>query len=282
MVFVSPLQHFVVLSLRKNEQEQSQTQTQSITEGIHRSLYQYCLSLTGSKWDAEDLCQDTCLRVLLQMPELINRKVPFTLEAYLIRTARNAWIDAVRKDKRRRELREVYQSGEADLAVTTESMEESLQLEEVFRMLLTDMTDWQRTIYLLCEIYGYKAQEAAELLDSSEGAVKAALYRARQVVSSIANQAVQVNEIEQVHSVQTVLSPEEEERLKAYLGAFRSGDTKRLVELGLGRGEDEVVLMSQVLNSYVSGSSNDIDLCSPNRAMMYSGGYSNSGIVMVA
>ena len=281
MVFVSPLHYFVVQSVRINEQDRSQTQSKS-TEEIYRSLYQYCLSLTGSKWDAEDLCQDACLKVMLQMPELSSKKAPFTLEGYLIRTARNAWIDSIRKDKRRREIREDFQAGHAETFVTTESMEESLLLEEAFRMLLTGMTDWQRTIYLLCDSYGYKAQEVAELLDTSEGAVKAVLHRSRQVVKSFTERAAYMNEDGHAESVRTALSPEEEGRLKAYLEAFRSGDTKRLVELGLGRAEDEVVLMSQVLNSAVSGTRHDLELISPNPVMMYSGRYSNSGIVMVA
>lgn len=281
MVFVSSLHHFVVQSVRLNEQDRSQTQSKS-TEEIYRSLYQYCLSLTGSKWDAEDLCQDTCLKVMLQMPELSSKKTPFTLEGYLIRTARNAWIDSIRKDKRRREIREDFQAGHTETFITTESIEESLLLEEAFRMLLLEMTDWQRTVYLLCDSYGYKAQEAAELLVSSEGAVKAALHRARQVIKSFTERAGHMNEDEYAESVRTVQSPEEEGRLKAYLEAFRSGDTQRLVELGLGRAEDEVVLMSQVLNSAVSGNLHDMELLLPNPVMMYSGGYSSSGIGMVA
>lgn len=280
MVFVSSLHHFVVQSVRINEQDRSQTQSKS-TEEIYQSLYQYCLSLTGSKWDAEDLCQDACLKVMQQIPELSSKKAPFTLEGYLIRTARNAWIDTIRKEKRRREIREDFQAGHTETFVTTESMEESLLLEEAFRILLTEMNDWQRTIYLLCESYGYKAQEAAELLDSSEGAVKAALHRARQVIKSF-TERTHMNEDENAESVRTALSPEEEGRLKAYLEAFRSGDTQRIVELGLGRAEDEVVLMSQVLNSAVSGTHHDMELISSNPVMMYSGGYLNSGIVMVA
>lgn len=281
MVFVSPLHHFVVQSVRKNEQGQSQTLSKS-TEEIYRSLYQYCLSLTGSKWDAEDLCQDTCVKVMLQIPELSSKKAPFTLEGYLIRTARNAWIDSIRKDKRRREIREDFQAGHTETFVTTDSMEESLLLEEAFRMLLFEMTDWQRTVYLLCDSYGYKAQEAAELLDSSEGAVKAALHRARQVIKSFTEHEAHMNENEDTESVRTALSQEEEGRLRAYLEAFRSGDTQRLVELGLGRAEDEVVLMSQVLTSAVSGTCHDLELLSPNPVMMYSGGYLSSGIGMVA
>jgi RNA polymerase sigma-70 factor (ECF subfamily) len=69
---------------------------------LRPSLPRYCLRLTGSVWDAEDLVQDTLLRVF----GLLG-KVSADLEnprAYLARTATHLWIDRIRRSAREREI----------------------------------------------------------------------------------------------------------------------------------------------------------------------------------
>ena len=60
-------------------------------------LYRYCRSLTGNPWDAEDLVQDTLIRgfgTLGSMHQSIDNT-----RGYLVRIAKNLWIDQTRHRK---------------------------------------------------------------------------------------------------------------------------------------------------------------------------------------
>src|SRR5690348_10951317 len=61
-------------------------------------LHAYCLKLTGSIFDAEDLLQETLLRGFgtIGRGEFSSEAVP-DARAYLCRIATNAWIDEQRK-----------------------------------------------------------------------------------------------------------------------------------------------------------------------------------------
>ncbi len=62
---------------------------------LRPALYGYCRRLTGNVWDAEDLVQDTLLRAFghwgVTYPAVRDPR------AYLLRTATNVWIDALRR-----------------------------------------------------------------------------------------------------------------------------------------------------------------------------------------
>src|SRR5690242_3601200 len=70
---------------------------------IRPKLHAYCLRLTGSVWDAEDLLQDTLLRGfgVIGRGDLHGPESPFTRpQAYLSQVATNLWIDRIRRNRR--------------------------------------------------------------------------------------------------------------------------------------------------------------------------------------
>ncbi|MEB9892062.1 RNA polymerase sigma factor [Bacillus cereus] len=199
------------------------------------SLRKYCMSLTGSPWDAEDLVQDACLKAIPVFRRPGGK--PLQTEAYLLRTAKHAWIDRIRKDRNAQRLQHLHTL--EDLIEVPDS-DAGMELEAAMSLLLAYLSPLQRTVLMLREGLGYSAAETAALLHTTEGAVKSALHRARTVL-------------------RTGL-PAEEERLptpegvdsrllKDYLSAFRSGDAARLVELGLQGAVEPVVSLHAVLGS---------------------------------
>jgi RNA polymerase sigma-70 factor (ECF subfamily) len=62
---------------------------------LHNVLHRYCLSLTGSSWDADDLAQDAWVRTI----EALKRFGHANPEALLLRVAKNSWIDQSRRNK---------------------------------------------------------------------------------------------------------------------------------------------------------------------------------------
>jgi len=137
----------------------------------HRSaLWNYCLKLTGSPWDAEDLVQETMLKAFSRMA-LLGQAV--NIKAYLFRIASNTWIDRVRRERPTEELEtslELEAGAQASNAAET---------REALEILIATLPPRQRIIVLLTEVFDFTASEVAAMVDTTEGAVKAALHRAR-------------------------------------------------------------------------------------------------------
>lgn len=138
----------------------------------HRAdLWRYCRGLTGSPWEAEDLVQETLQRALGKLAGIWQ---PVSARAYLFRVATNAWIDRVRREGRWR-----WEEVGEDAATAEPDAELRVRAHEAVARVVTLLPPLQRVVFLLCESLGFRAREAADLLGSTEGAVKAALHRAR-------------------------------------------------------------------------------------------------------
>ncbi|GAB6928672.1 hypothetical protein JCM10914A_26550 [Paenibacillus sp. JCM 10914] len=138
-------------------------------------LKRYCLKLTaGSNWDADDLIQECLIKLhntLAASPERTLSK------AYVYRVARNAWIDQYRKEVQTQPLPDGYE-GER----YTES---SYLTRENLEILTAALTAHQVVLIVLVDVFRYTAKEAALMIESTEGAVKETLKRARKRLQSI-------------------------------------------------------------------------------------------------
>lgn len=142
------------------------------------SLYRYCLSLTGSEWEAQDLSQDTWLKAL----DVMSRLKHGNPEALLITIARNKWIDHCRREAVYKEKLARLANGQSGSAPEDDG---GLEMERAFQLLLQHLTPQQCSVFLLREVLGYTSEETARLLDKSVGAVKAALHRARERLDKV-------------------------------------------------------------------------------------------------
>ena len=141
---------------------------------LRPALHAYCRRLSGNVWDAEDLVQDTLLRAFGQWgvthPEIRNPR------AYLLRTATNVWIDALRR--RRREVPDALVDPD-DRGAPDTHPETSSQVREAGSRLLARLAPQERAALVLKEVFEMTLEEIAELLATTPGAVKAALHRGR-------------------------------------------------------------------------------------------------------
>lgn len=135
----------------------------------HQALRQYCRALAGSPWEGDDLVQDTWLKVWSALQKGVDEGR--ITRAYLYRVARNAWIDRNRK----KSLPLVQQP----LEELQHPNADPIELWMAMETLVQQLAPGQRTALLLVDVLKYTAAEAAELTSSSEGAIKAALHRAR-------------------------------------------------------------------------------------------------------
>ncbi|MFD1019662.1 RNA polymerase sigma factor [Thalassobacillus hwangdonensis] len=136
-----------------------------LTEKHIHALYTYCISLTSSTWDAEDLVQETILKAYVQ------NKVPRSelSPAYLKTTAKHLFIDRKRKERPGFSFDETlhhYHEDFTDFDSLIEALIHTLPLKQAMLVMLKDG-------------FGYTSKEISFMLRVRDEAVKTALHRAR-------------------------------------------------------------------------------------------------------
>ncbi|WP_052714293.1 RNA polymerase sigma factor [Paenibacillus dauci] len=205
------------------------------------SLYKYCLHLTHSSWDAEDLMQETCLKVMPMLTEPnAFQNTNLKPEAYIVRAARNLWIDIVRRRTNLQHKQILLQADQTDS--NTDSGYQRLESEWAAALLLHQLSSWQHAVFVLRDLFGYPAAETARILDTTEGAIKAALHRARAVVRSLQDR-IQADD----HIALPLPDEQDQALLRSYLAAFRNGQAEDMVRLLLDPAVDPIAIAPQVI-----------------------------------
>lgn len=139
-------------------------------------LFRLALCITHNREEAEDIVQDTMLRVWNRREEW---NVWETVEGFCLTICRNLAIDRSQKmDARHVELTpEVTEL--PDLAAPDKLMERDERLGLLHR-LIAELPEKQRTILQLRDVEGKSYKEIAGILQLTEEVVKVNLFRARQ------------------------------------------------------------------------------------------------------
>ncbi|RIX60550.1 RNA polymerase sigma factor [Paenibacillus nanensis] len=191
-------------------------------EELQSSLYRYCLALTRSEWEAQDLTQTAWTKTLSRL----KKNGHANPEALLLRTAKNAWIDSCRRKAAYHELLEGMLRFDAD-----HSGHARFDLEQMLEALIKRLSPLQRTVFILREAFGYSIAETASGLGTTDGAVKAALHRARQAMGRI-RKDLELAETAAPGSRRNKESDEKkEDLLREAAEAFREGRVQELVML---------------------------------------------------
>ncbi|MGG1636565.1 RNA polymerase sigma factor [Paenibacillus sp. NRS-1760] len=188
--------------------------TEADLDRLQKTLERYCLFLTKSKWDAEDLVQDTWLKGLRAAVDS-NHNNP---EALLLRIAKNTWIDQRRRKNQYQLL--IQQAKPLDIAAYSSSLDH----EEAMYALMQHLSPLQRTVFLLRDVLHFSIEETAERLNTTTGAIKAAHYRAREALQAVKREL----------KAEAVILPDDEylrSFLRAMAIAYQTGDVALLVEL---------------------------------------------------
>jgi len=138
-------------------------------------LFRLALRITMNKAEAEDVVQDTLLRVweCRGQWEQIG-----SLEAFAIATCRNRALDVSKRAGRNARSLDEIDGGQRSTANAQSELEAREELS-LIRRLMDDLPELQRTIMLLRDIEGQSYQEIAQALGISETQVKVYLHRAR-------------------------------------------------------------------------------------------------------
>ncbi|WP_020618861.1 RNA polymerase sigma factor [Paenibacillus daejeonensis] len=203
---------------------------------LRTKLYRYCLSLTRIAQDAEDLVQDTLLKAELRRE---RRGEHANEEALLMRMAKNAWIDHLRRALKYKELlQQEHREAEDQRQEGADRGRE--RMAAAFAVLLRDLSPLQREVLLMREVLGYSAMECADRMETTEGSVKSLLHRARRALSCARSAGVAVEEAACSQLEEATLAVIDE-----MINAYVQGDIERLLRLA-ATGASEVYLVEAV------------------------------------
>ena len=210
-----------------------------LVEPYRKQLLVHCYRILGSFEDAEDMLQETLVRVWKRLDSFEGRS---SLRAWLYKIATNASLDAL--DSRRvrglpkelsrrgdptqplpapvqanwvEPLPDEWIDGQPDIYPEARyEVRESITL--AFVAALQKLPGRQRAVILLCDVMGWSSNEAAEILDMTTAAVNSALQRARETLKHSARKSTPVHLNENLSAL-----------LARYVAAWETADSAALI-----------------------------------------------------
>jgi RNA polymerase sigma-70 factor (ECF subfamily) len=149
---------------------------EEVARSYGRFLYTVAYRLTGNREDAEDLVQE----VLLRVRRGLETYQPGSMEGWLSRIATNAFLDDVRRRRRRPEQLlpdepdwVLPPTAGADEALAAEVLPDDVQAA------LQGLPEDFRAAVVLCDVVGLPYHEIAENLGIPVGTVRSRIHRGR-------------------------------------------------------------------------------------------------------
>lgn len=148
---------------------------------LKNELFRLALSITLNRADAEDVVQETMLRVW-------NRREQWdmieSIEAYCMTTCRNVALDRQKRMENQNASLEDVECEAPDHSYSANPEEQAVQRDRVDRVrrLMALLPEKQRTCMQLRDIEGKSYKEIAAVLDITEQQVKVNIFRARQTI----------------------------------------------------------------------------------------------------
>ena len=156
-----------------------------------RAVYSLALSIVKKKEDAEDVTQETYLRLWRVASEL---KLEGSLKLYILKAARNLSLDLIRKNSRRDEIDTVIldSDGEFEIDIADDSPDSrpdasylrKVEKETVLQS-IEELPSAAREMIVLRDIEGFSYAEIGAMLGIAEGTLKSKLFRARERLRKI-------------------------------------------------------------------------------------------------
>ena len=212
---------------------------------VHRvELTGYCYRILGAAFEAEDAVQETFIRAWRSYDRFEGRS---SLRSWLYKIATNVCFDMKGASQRRARPIDLNPALGADRALGTPLPEtawvepmpddravpsggdpadiaiarESIRL--AFVAALQHLPPRQRAVLILREVLRWRADEVAELLDTTVASVNSALQRARATLAT--------KDLVEADPTPAVLDDEHQALLRRYLAAFEEYDMDALTSL---------------------------------------------------
>lgn len=142
-------------------------------------LYRLALRITLNHEEAQDIVQDTMMKVWSKRDELESIE---SIEAYCMTICRNLSLDKMKAKSKQNESLDQIHTETPDLGVNPyEQMMQKDRIDLVRRM-INSLPEKQKSCMQLRDFEGKSYKEIASILNISEDQVKVNIYRARQAI----------------------------------------------------------------------------------------------------
>ncbi|MEO0275742.1 MAG: RNA polymerase sigma factor [candidate division WOR-3 bacterium] len=137
-------------------------------------LYNYIYRIVYNKEDAEDLLQDTFLKIFKNINNIDFKR---NARAFIFKIARNCCIDFLRKKKKEMPfIEEIYEN--------KNDIYERMRLKGKIESALLNLKEEDREIIILKYIENFKIKEISEIMGIQENTVKIKIFRALKKLKS--------------------------------------------------------------------------------------------------
>ena len=147
---------------------------------LKNELYRLALRITMNAADAEDVVQETMMKVWNRRDQWEQIE---SIEAFCLTICRNLSLDKVRRmDNQAQTLDAAYDP--KDQGVASNPEEQAIQSDRVqlVRQMISQLPEKQRSCMQLRDMEGKSYKDIATVLDITEEQVKVNIFRARQTI----------------------------------------------------------------------------------------------------
>ena len=155
-----------------------QAYTRLLDRHLNR-VHAYVFRMTGNRADAEDIAQETFLRVWHRARTFKPGRVRFT--TWLHRVAHNLCVDAFRKQ---RVTVDTELDAMADGAPAADELSAVEERRKAVHAGIAALPERQRSALVLCQLQGRSNREAAEIIGVSVDALESLIARARRTLKT--------------------------------------------------------------------------------------------------
>lgn len=148
---------------------------------LKNELYRLALRITLNPGDAEDVVQETLIKVW-------NRREQWdqieSMEAFCLTICRNLSLDKTRKMAGNEQRLDTDEHDAPDQSYSSNPEEQAIQQDRIalVRRLIDSLPEKQRSVMQLRDVEGKSYKEIAVVLGLSEEQVKVSIFRARQTI----------------------------------------------------------------------------------------------------
>lgn len=200
-----------------------------LVDDVRPELHRYCARMTGSVFDGEDVVQDTLAKAYFALGQMLQ---PPNLRPWLFRIAHNTAMDFLKRYERKN----VEPVAELPDVAEPEDIGVDPLLVEAALSAFTELPPVQRSAVILKDVLGQSLEETADTMETTVGAVKAALSRARTNIARTLRPGIE--------RPQQSASPEKQAMVRRYADFFNARDWDGLRAL-LGQ-ESKLDVVSRV------------------------------------
>ena len=147
-----------------------------LIDAVQNRLFRYCLYITNNYELAEDLCQETFIKILKNLKSLKTKEGFFP---WAFQISKNIYIDS----KRKKSSRETNITEEELQRIPSEQKNRDLIID--FNKALSKLDISERLLVIMVGIEGYSYLEAANVIGVTEDSLRLRLHRVKKELEAV-------------------------------------------------------------------------------------------------